>query len=371
MTRSTPPQLTKPSDAEWPPEHLEHLGQCPVCKSTDRRVLYSGLTDRLFGCAPGKWTLHKCAECACAYLDPRPDIKSIGQAYKQYFTHETSEPRTGNDTNLSSATPWRQRVRMWLRAGLNGYRNKRWGMALTPSNAWGRWWVPLVWPLKSVLVTQMRNLPRQLPRPGATLRDVGCGNGDFLIMARAAGWQVQGVDFDPLAVETARKHGLNVHHGGLEQLTQHHEHYDWITCSHVVEHVHDPVQWLRDMYVLLRPGGTLWLQTPNINSLGLSRFGVNWRGLEPPRHLVIFDLRCLLQKLRECGFQPQTYQLPALSAMAVYAASEALRDNRNATLSLRLGELLRLSYLVSAVQQAVSVQNAEFITITATKERRP
>jgi 2-polyprenyl-3-methyl-5-hydroxy-6-metoxy-1,4-benzoquinol methylase len=213
----------------------------------------------------------------------------------------------------------------------------------------------------------MRHLPRQLPRPGATLLDVGCGNGEFLAMARAAGWQVQGVDFDPLAVAAAHKRGLDVRQGGLEQVAHHAAHYDWITCSHVIEHVHDPVQWLQDMVKLLRPGATLWLQTPNIDSVGHEQFGADWRDLDAPRHLVIFNTRTLLQLFTRLGLTPRLHRLPILPAMATHATSEALREGRRATLSLRLTELLRMRYLAPALHQAWSVQHAEFITIMATK----
>ena len=361
MTSAVPPLPVPASTAIWPPDSLEHLGRCPVCQSADRKVLHTGLTDRLFNCAPGIWTLHRCGACACAYLDPRPDPQSIGLAYSQYFTHDNS------DTPSTSAPPTRQGLRAWLRAGLKGYCNARWGMALTPANAWGRWWVPLVVPLRSWQVAHLRHLPRQLPRPRATLLDVGCGNGEFLAMARAAGWQVQGVDFDPLAVASAHKRGLNVRQGGLEQVAHQTAYYDRITCSHVIEHVHDPVQWLQDMVKLLRPGGTLWLQTPNIDSLGHRIFGADWRGLEPPRHLAIFKTHTLLQQFTRMGLTPRLRRLPILSAMALHATSDALRRGQCATRPLRLTELLRMHYLAPALQQAWSVKHAEFITVTATK----
>jgi len=80
---------SKPRTAEsWPISELESVDFCPLCKSADRKVLYKGLTDRVFFCAPGEWDLYRCGRCGTGYLDPRPTVASIGLAYKSYYTHE-------------------------------------------------------------------------------------------------------------------------------------------------------------------------------------------------------------------------------------------------------------------------------------------
>ena len=353
----------------WPPEELEYLGHCPVCGSTQRKLLHAQLTDRIFNCAPGEWSLNSCLACSVAYLDPRPNIQCIGKAYSNYFTHEKTVAKnnqTGED--IAKQTTWFAKLRQWGQSGLNGYRNARWNMALDPAHSWGRWLVPCIWPLRSLVINHMRHLPQRLPRTGARLLDVGCGNGDFLQMAQAAGWDVQGVDFDPLAVEVARKHHLDVRHGGLEQVEEYKGTYDWITCSHVIEHVHDPVKWLRGMHALLRPGGTLWLQTPNMDSWGHRKFGPDWRDLDPPRHLVLFSLSGLCRRLREAEFiAPKTHGLPALIISSVIATSEALRTGQDATLLFRLSYLLRRRYIFPALWQSFSKNRAEFITLTVMK----
>ena len=44
------------------------------------------------------------------------------------------------------------------------------------------------------------------------------------------------------------------------------EQFDAITLSHVIEHVHDPVEVIRACFNLLKSGGYIWLDTPNIAS---------------------------------------------------------------------------------------------------------
>ena len=76
---SAPPLSSSPAsappppgaDGEWPADWLEPVTACPVCGDAERRVLHAGLRDRVFGVAPGSWTLMRCRECRAAYLDPR------------------------------------------------------------------------------------------------------------------------------------------------------------------------------------------------------------------------------------------------------------------------------------------------------------
>ncbi|MCK5664178.1 MAG: methyltransferase domain-containing protein, partial [Thiotrichaceae bacterium] len=73
-----------------------------------------------------------------------------------------------------------------------------------------------------------------------------------------------------------RQKGLDVRMGGVEVLDPSVEKFDVITLSHVIEHVHQPVEVLKYCYSLLKPDGFLWLETPNIESEGYRLFGANW-----------------------------------------------------------------------------------------------
>ena len=360
---SLPPHTSPLSDTPWDANELETLGHCPICQSTTRTVLYEGLTDTLFKCAPGRWTLHACNGCGTAYLDPRPSATSIGKAYANYYTH--SEP--AQPTSAKDGADWRSALRTFARANLNSYRNARWQMALTPSNTWGRYAVPWILPVRSLIEQQMRHMPSQPEgRPGRLL-DVGCGNGAFLQMGQAAGWSVQGIDFDPIAVAEARRQGLAVDLGGIDQLADQAQTYDWITCSHVLEHVHDPQQLLHSIRRLLRPGGTLWLQTPNIDSLGHRTYGPHWRGLEPPRHLTLLTLTSLRSALEKAGFKTNFCRMPLFTAMPVHAASNAMRSGDEGAKALPQTRMLRLRFLLLALRQHWCLRNAEFHTVIATR----
>src|SRR5206468_4239492 len=121
------------------------------------------------------------------------------------------------------------------------------------------------------------------------LLEIGVGSGQMLAAMRTHGWQVEGVDLDPAAVRNAQAKGLPVKLGTLEEQNYPDCSFDAIVMSHVIEHVPAPVSFLNECRRVLKPHGRLVLITPNSDSLGHRLYDRNWRGLEPPRHLHIFN----------------------------------------------------------------------------------
>jgi hypothetical protein len=103
---------------EWPIEGLERVKVCPVCASNNRREEFAGLEDRSFACAPGKWTLNRCLNCGCAYLDPRQTPHSTELAYRNYFTHGANRKQS-----RSELVTWiRQGLRLQMKSNLSAAR---------------------------------------------------------------------------------------------------------------------------------------------------------------------------------------------------------------------------------------------------------
>lgn len=346
----------KKEPAEWPVDGLETVAACPVCFSDRRRVLYSGLRDRIFFCTLGEWTLQECLSCGSAYLDPRPTPDTIYLAYQTYYTHQKVDRIPAEELH---GARWLQRLLA------NGYKNWRFGTNFQPSNTLG---VPIAFLLPSmraVMDREFRHLPR--PFPGARLLDIGFGDGKFLQNAHAIGWEVVGIDPDPEVVKNARELGLDVHAGGLEVFLGEANLFDVITISHVMEHVHEPRAVLESCYRLLKPGGRLWIETPNIRSLGASRFRSNWRGLEPPRHLVLFNFQSLRTALALAGFSDINY-LPQPSPSAVmYAMSHRIEQGLDPNIDIPVPALNRLEAIVARFAEWVFKARREFIAISATK----
>lgn len=190
----------------------------------------------------------------------------------------------------------------------NSYINRRYGGRRQPTSDWA--WLLMYLlppPLRLEWDHYMRHLPRPVPGRNRLL-DVGCGNGDFLLRAQHAGWTVHGLDFDPTAAGVARGRGLDVYVGTLEDSPFLEESFDVVTANQVVEHVHDPVAFLRACWRLVRPGGLLWIGTPNVTPPVAARFGPFWPMLEIPRHLTLFSLDSLDFAFRNAGIASPQYK---------------------------------------------------------------
>ncbi|HJX83388.1 MAG TPA: class I SAM-dependent methyltransferase [Candidatus Angelobacter sp.] len=157
------------------------------------------------------------------------------------------------------------------------------------------------------------------------LLDVGCGNGEALESMAALGWQTEGLDIDPIAVQVARSKGLKVRQGTLQSQQFASGAFDAVVMSHVIEHVHDPVLMMQECNRILKPGGRLVVITPNIRSWGHRIYKSDWRGLEPPRHLQIFTRSALSALSARAGFPSSMCRAIARRASVILEASRSLR----------------------------------------------
>jgi SAM-dependent methyltransferase len=89
----------------------------------------------------------------------------------------------------------------------------------------------------------------------------------------------------------------------------------------VVEHLHDPPDALAAIGRVLKPGGRLWIATPNLRALGLRRFGATWLALDPPRHLVLFHRESLGRALEDAGFADAVAVRPPSDAALTFPQS--------------------------------------------------
>ncbi len=266
---------------------LEAVSACPYCGSTDRTLAYEGVQDWSFGCAPGKWNYWDCGQCRALYLNPRPTSSSIGSAYDRYYTHGPAR-----EARLLNAI--KQRVR-------NEHWSHSFGTDIRPRLGVPQWGGGIFKALKP-WIAEPFGLRQLAELPKGFLIDVGCGNGSMLKLAEQLGWRPLGIELDSSAVKAAHAQGLNVIQGGYEELASHAGQADCVICSHVLEHVHDPLRLLRLLLETLRPDGVLLLSVPNASSHLRVHYGPDWRGLEAPRHLAIPDVAWLTGWIRAAGF---------------------------------------------------------------------
>lgn len=331
---------------------------CPNCGS-DGIEAYSGLRDKLYG-APGTWRIKRCsnARCGVYWGDPAPHPDDLALAYRGYYTH-ASDPEGRRPSAFNFA------VRTAYVARRLGYRN---GEA---------WWprqlsrlVPLL-PERSQSALYSRFY---LPwKQDGRLLELGCGSGRQLEAMAHAGWNARGVDFDPEAVTVAHSRGLDVSLGDVRALNLPEASFDAIVMAHVLEHVFDPVGLLTECARLLKPGGTLVSITPNGNSLGHRIFRSAWRGLEPPRHIVIYTPAGTRLACARAGLTVERIDVTARDAANLLLASARIRRSahdaqiRRPQAGVRPPFLLRMLAAVERVGNFFGLAWGEELVLIARK----
>ena len=150
----------------------------------------------------------------------------------------------------------------------------------------------------------LAELARYQGTPAGRMLEVGCGEGDFLAEAEAAGYEVLGVEYSEAASATANerlKRG-RVEQGELKSAKLPDAHFDVCVLNDVIEHVRDPIAFLREVQRVLRPGGALFIATPSLDSWSARSMKERWMEWKP-EHLLYFNSRNIQTALLKTGFR--------------------------------------------------------------------
>lgn len=146
----------------------------------------------------------------------------------------------------------------------------------------------------------LRSIEQEIPR--GTLLEVGCSHGAFLLEARQSGWDVIGVEISEHAAGNARKRGLAVHTGTVEQNDSSLGVFDCIVSWYVIEHIVDVNAFLDVVRKHLRRGGLLVLRTANARALVARAIPQYWQWIDAPAHIRLFSPAGMQQLLERHGF---------------------------------------------------------------------
>jgi 2-polyprenyl-3-methyl-5-hydroxy-6-metoxy-1,4-benzoquinol methylase len=151
---------------------------------------------------------------------------------------------------------------------------------------------------------------RLRPPPGRLL-DVGCGWGFFLAEARACGWEPFGLE--PLpgpAIHARVAAGATVVADTLRDNTFARETFDVVTSFQVFEHLPDPADVLAKIVGLLRPGGLVLIEVPNIATWSVRLLGRRHRHFVAD-HLNFFSAETLGALMERAGLEVADRYWPA------------------------------------------------------------
>ncbi len=132
--------------------------------------------------------------------------------------------------------------------------------------------------------------------------EVGCSLGYFMDKLIEAGFQTEGLEPSKDAVLLGRKRGLTIHKGYLEKNALTKASYDVVILNHVMEHVKDLQKACESIRSLLRPGGIVFIESPNFGSIEGQFFKSSWRYLYPTEHYSQFSPSSLQTLLSKNGF---------------------------------------------------------------------
>lgn len=145
----------------------------------------------------------------------------------------------------------------------------------------------------------------RLSGPGRAVLDVGAGDGKFLSFMRAAGFETRGTTTSRRSARAANElFGLDLDLSETLDRQLAAGPFDLLTYWHVFEHLEDPPAHQRLWPALVKPGGFIIIEVPNVRSLGARLRYAAWLGSDDRHHVNHQTPERILGSLRELGFEP-------------------------------------------------------------------
>ncbi len=150
----------------------------------------------------------------------------------------------------------------------------------------------------------LKMIERYLPNKGRAL-DVGTAGGAFLGVAKRRGWDVAGCEPNKWMAEWGSQHyDIEIQAGTIFDMELPDAGFDLVTLWDVLEHTPDPKAVLGECRRVLKPGGLLVVNYPDIASLVARLMGRKWVFLLSV-HLYYFTPETIAKMLEATGFRVQ------------------------------------------------------------------
>ena len=233
--------MSDPNELEYP--------ACPMCRSEQRETLYTGF---------GEHNVVRCTDCSMYYLHPRLTEPAITRFYQQDSYYE------GGESGYSDT----------------GYSNQERA-------------------LRATFKKMVSNL-RKRGLTGGALLEIGCGFGYLLEEAKPYFDKRVGTEFSGEGVRQSSEKADEVYEGGVEAVPDGLM-FDCIIALQVIEHVYDPLDFVKKLIAHANPDASIVLGTPDIGGMLKAVMGRRWASFKVPEHVLYFDEKTLSTLMRRSG----------------------------------------------------------------------
>jgi 2-polyprenyl-3-methyl-5-hydroxy-6-metoxy-1,4-benzoquinol methylase len=199
------------------------------------------------------------------------------------------------------------------------------------------------------------------PPNGRKLLDIGAHIGIFVDIANQAGWQATGLEPSRWSVEVARQLGTELIEGTLATSNLPQNYFDVVTLWDVIEHLSDPMEEIKQVFRVLKPGGWVVIHTMNIDSFFAKLMGAKWPWFME-MHLYYFSEQTLCHLLESANFKWKLSQAQGRYLRLGYLVSRVKPYAHH--FSLVLDKIIRTAHLES---MPVAINLGDLITVYAQK----
>lgn len=141
---------------------------------------------------------------------------------------------------------------------------------------------------------------------GQALLDIGANTGDFVKEANILGLLAIGIEPNEKFVSLARDMVIPVYESSIENFNSEKK-FDVITIFDVLEHCNNPLSVLKKINALLKIGGIIAIEVPNLNSFLAKKYRISWKFIAL-EHLYYFTENNLAGILENLGFDIEKRQ---------------------------------------------------------------